>query len=65
MRKQAFCYFVLGASLSVLLQNLARRRALAPVHPVRRSGPAEVIDLAAWKASRDQSLPALSANEQT
>ncbi|MBN8912238.1 MAG: hypothetical protein J0H65_09335 [Rhizobiales bacterium] len=52
MRKQAFCYFVLGASLSMLLHNLALRRALAPPRPARRSQAAEVIDLAAWRHSR-------------
>jgi hypothetical protein len=60
MRKQAFCYFVLGASLSVLLQNLAQRRAVAHVRPMRRANPAEVIDLAAWRELKNRSQPALS-----
>lgn len=58
MQKQALCYFVLGASLTVLLQNLAKRRAHAAAQPPARGEQAEahasgdVIDLAAWKASR-------------
>ncbi|WP_333793007.1 hypothetical protein [Hyphomicrobium sp.] len=58
MQKQAICYFVLGASLTVLLQNLARRRAHAAAQsvPGRPQIPtpagSDVIDLAAWKASR-------------
>lgn len=57
MQKQALCYFVLGASLTVLLQNLAKRRTHAAA-PLARGEQAEahasgdVIDLAAWKASR-------------
>lgn len=60
MRKQALCYLLLGASLSVLLQNLAKRRAMAPARPIRRSTPAEVIDLAAWKELRHRSQLARS-----
>jgi hypothetical protein len=53
MRKQAFCYFVLGASLGVLLQKLAQRRIVVSVRrPVRRGEPAEVIDLATWRDLR-------------
>lgn len=54
MRNQAFCYFVLGASLSMLLHNLARRRTLAPQRPITKSHPADVIDLAAWRHSRSR-----------
>lgn len=53
MRKQAFCYFVIGASLGVLLQKLSQRRVVVSVRrPVRRAEPAEVIDLATWRELR-------------
>jgi hypothetical protein len=62
MRKQAFCYFVLGASLSVLLQNLALRRVVVPVRrPIQRPKPADVIDLAAWKEHKTTCRPTVSA----
>ena len=54
MSKRTLCFLVLGASLSVLLQNLAKRRALAPARPITRREPGEVIDLAAWKEMRNQ-----------
>jgi hypothetical protein len=46
-------YFVLGASVAMLLSNLARRRyaealPLPPSLPIKGGG--HVIDLASWKA---------------
>lgn len=57
MRERAFCYFVLGASLSVLLRGLAQRRAGSLARPDTRRAdtrrePAEVIDLAVWRELR-------------
>jgi hypothetical protein len=52
-QKQTLCFLVLGASLTVLLQNLARRRyVVTTARPVTRTGGGEVIDLAAWKESK-------------
>jgi hypothetical protein len=54
-QKRALGFLVLGASLTVLLQNLARRRyaETAPARPItRKPGGGEVIDLAAWKEQR-------------
>ncbi len=52
MRSKTLCYLVLGASLSVLIGNLAQLR----IAPARRVAPGraegEVVDLAAWKAAR-------------
>ncbi len=61
MQKQTLCFLVLGASLGVLLQNLAKRRLVAGPRPAARATPAEVIDLAAWKElkSRNQLAVAL------
>jgi hypothetical protein len=61
MGKKALCFLVLGASLSVLLQNLAKRRSLAPPRPVTRKGPGEVIDLAAWRELKNRNQLAVSA----
>lgn len=61
MRKQTLCFLVIGTSLAVLLQNLARRRALAPARPVRAGEGAEVIDLAAWKETRGREQVSLTA----
>ncbi|MCC7252739.1 hypothetical protein [Hyphomicrobium sp.] len=52
MRKQTLCFLVVGASLSLLLQNLARRRAAGGMPSVSPQRDAEVIDLAAWKEAR-------------
>jgi hypothetical protein len=53
-QKRTLCYLVLGASLTVLLQNLARRRYVeTAVRPItRKPGGGEVIDLAAWRESK-------------
>ncbi len=53
MQTEKLSYFVLGASIAMLLSNLARRRyaeALpsSPSHPIKGGG--HVIDLASWKA---------------
>jgi hypothetical protein len=61
MRKQTLCFLVIGTSLAVLLQNLARRRALAPARPPRAGESAEIIDLAAWKELRNRDELSLSA----
>jgi hypothetical protein len=46
----------LGASVGLLLQNLAQRRYPTSQRPVTRTGTAEIIDLAAWRElkSRNQ-----------
>lgn len=54
MQKQTLCFLVLGASLGVLLQNLAKRRQQTPLRRIQRAIPAEVIDLKAWRESRGQ-----------
>ncbi|HEX2840791.1 hypothetical protein [Hyphomicrobium sp.] len=54
MQKKTLCFLVLGASLGMLLQNLAKRRALAGPRPVTRSSSGEVIDFTAWKESRNR-----------
>jgi hypothetical protein len=61
MRKQTLCFLVLGASLSMLMQNLAKRRTVAAARPVTRTGGGEVIDLAAWKEMRARASLAASA----
>jgi len=48
-QKPTLCFLVLGTSLSVLLQNLEKRRTVAIVRPATRRGSAEIIDLAAWR----------------
>ena len=54
MEKKTLCFLVLGASLGVLLQNLAQRRYVASARPITRNGTAEVIDLAAWKELKNR-----------
>lgn len=55
MEKKTLCFLVLGASLGVLLQNLAQRRyVVSSARPVTRNGTAEVIDLAAWKELKNR-----------
>ena len=61
MGKKTLCFLVLGASLSMLLQNLAKRRSVAPPRPVTRKGPGEVIDLAAWRELKNRNQLAASA----
>lgn len=61
MRKQTLCFLVLGASLSMLMQNLAKRRTVVAARPVTRTGGGQVIDLAAWKELRDRDQLAVSA----
>jgi hypothetical protein len=54
-QKQTLCFLVLGASLTVLLQNLARRRYVATTaRPITRTGSGEVIDLAAWREQKSR-----------
>jgi hypothetical protein len=58
-QKPTLGFLVLGASLTELLQNLARRRYVATIaRPVTRTGGGEVIDMAAWKElkGRNQAL---------
>ncbi|MGE0023332.1 MAG: hypothetical protein AB7S70_06855 [Hyphomicrobium sp.] len=54
MRSRTLCFLVLGASLSVIASRLAQRRLAPARRPVSRGGPAEVIDLAAWRAKRER-----------
>lgn len=61
MQKQTLCFLVIGTSLAVLLQNLAKRRAVPPRRPAVRQAPGEVIDLAAWKELRNRNQLAVSA----
>jgi hypothetical protein len=53
-QKKTLCFLVLGASLTVLLQNLARRRYVeTAARPItRKPGGGEVIDLAAWREQK-------------
>ncbi|HML43787.1 MAG: hypothetical protein JNN24_03840 [Hyphomicrobium zavarzinii] len=51
-QKQTLCFLVLGTSLAVLLQNLAKRRYVVTTRPITRTGGGEVIDFAAWKELR-------------
>lgn len=62
MQKQTLCFLVIGTSLAVLLQNLAKRRALADARPFPRNVSAEIIDLAAWREARHNADGMLSAN---
>lgn len=61
MQKQTLCFLVVGASLAMLLQNLAKRRSAVEARPVTRTRSAEIIDLAAWREARSQER-ALSAH---
>lgn len=54
MSKETVCYLVLGVSLSVLLQNLAKRQGVVTEHQPAPAGSGEVIDLAAWKEARSR-----------
>jgi hypothetical protein len=54
MEKKTLCFLVLGASVGVLLQNLAQRRYMTTARPVMRTSSAEVIDLAAWKELKNR-----------
>lgn len=58
MRKQTLCFLVIGASLTVLLQNLSRRRTVVVARPPRGYS-AEVIDLATWRELRQGEPAAL------
>ena len=62
MQKQTLCFLVIGTSLAVLLQNLAKRRSLAEARPVTQGASAEIIDLAAWREARDNAQAMLSAH---
>jgi len=62
MQKQTLCFLVIGTSLAVLLQNLAKRRSLAEARPVTHGASAEIIDLAAWREARDNAQAMLSAH---
>lgn len=54
MQKQTLCFLVIGASVGILLQALAKRRVTAETSPAAPGPSAEVIDLAAWKEMRRQ-----------
>jgi len=54
MRSRTLCFLVLGASLSVIASRLANRRLAPARRPASHRSPAEVIDLAAWKAARER-----------
>lgn len=61
MQKKTLCFLVLGASLGMLLQNMAKRRNVAAARPVTRKSPGEVVDFAAWKELRNRNQLAVSA----
>ncbi len=61
MQKQTLCFLVVGASLAVLLQNLAKRRDAQRLHRPPPRGPgAEIIDLAHWREARRRETAAVS-----
>lgn len=61
MSKQALCYLVLGASLSVFVQTLAKRHRAAAIHPPKPTGSGNVVDFAVWKDARSRAA-AVSAD---
>jgi len=59
MEKKTLCFLVLGASVGLLLQNLAQRRSPTSERPVTRTGTAEIIDLAAWRELKNRNQVAV------